>query len=51
MVRRIAAQRGSRIATVAVGYADGYLRAFSNRGSGLPRPASAYPSSDGYRWT
>ena len=29
------AQRGSRIATVSVGYADGYPRALSNRGSGF----------------
>lgn len=28
-------QRGSRIATVSVGYADGYLRSLGNRGSGF----------------
>lgn len=30
--RRFVTQRASRIATIPIGYADGYLRAFSNKG-------------------
>ncbi len=35
--RRYVAQRRTRIASVPVGYADGYLRAFTNRGEALVR--------------
>lgn len=44
------AQRPSRIATVAVGYADGYLRSLSNRGTvscdGIPQPLIGNISMD-----
>lgn len=44
------AQRPSRIATVAVGYADGYLRSLSNRGTvswdGIPLPLIGNISMD-----
>lgn len=44
------AQRASRIATVAVGYADGYLRALSNQGTaraaGRPVPMAGRVSMD-----
>ena len=42
--------RPSRVATIAVGYADGWLRSCSDRGSAAICRPNGFPSSDAYRW-
>ena len=50
MVRRTASTRPARLATVGVGYADGFLRALGNRGGVYRRRPAACRSWAEFRW-